>query len=312
MNLIGFVVSIIVLTIGLAGNTLLFIVFTTKQMKKQASSNVYRALAVIDSFYAMLRLSQSIFTTIGSSKNLFFEDEPKVLKISYVACKIFGYLNPAVGPISGHLLVFMSFERYFSIAKPKHFIFKFIKRKNVEKSIIITLFIFNFILYLPWLLQPYTTIDSSLNQTASKNNKTASCKYLDVNIQRIILSIDMLNLSILPFVLMFILSIMLIYTVIKARKRSMVLSDQQEKARLLKDIKFSVTLIFLNIAFVSFNLPISLSHIFEVENQNLNPYYSFVYMLSYCVNFYILVLTNSIFRAGLVNLFTNFKLYSAT
>jgi len=291
METVFLVISILMLFIGLTGNTFSFAVFTTKKMQKILTHNVYRVLAIVDSFYLVLRITQ----------NFVSNNDAALKNISYLNCKLFSFINPAFGPISGWLLVYISLERFVSISLPR---FKFLQKKYVETSIVLAIFFYNILLYIPFEI--YT---SYMNKTIENSNKTKFlCRFKDKNTEQVLLTIDLINLSLLPFGLMFILSIMLIYTIFKSRKRLTGLNNQQENARLIKYIKFAVTSIFLNISFILLNLPFAFGNLSRDFLPYLYIVYSTnIYLFSYCINFYIFLATNSIFKKSFFNIFRKFR-----
>ena len=69
-----------------------------------------------------------------------------------------------------------------------------------------------------------------------------------------------------------------------------------------KDIKLSISLLFLNLLFLLLNLPIVTDQFLPFESDKYTIV-SYIYYTSYAVNFYILIFTNSLFRKEFYQLF---------
>ena len=124
-----------------------------------------------------------------------------------------------------------------------------------------------------------------------------------VNQENIYSWMDLLNLTILPFSLMIVFATLLIITIFQSRLRILRMSAIQDRNRLNKDIKFAVTSILLNFIFIILNLPICVANLFfEVFYSYYDAFLS-IYYISYCINFYILAVFNSVFKKELFLLF---------
>jgi hypothetical protein len=119
--------------------------------------------------------------------------------------------------------------------------------------------------------------------------------------------IDLVNSSLLPFFLMFFNSIFLSYCIFRARKRVIIgkvtfVAANTEKRKLKRDIRFTITLISLNIVFIALNFPINICLLSDCSNL----FFSITDTLYYCtyvVNFFIYFMANSIFRKEFLLMF---------
>jgi len=110
-------------------------------------------------------------------------------------------------------------------------------------------------------------------------------------------TLDLVNSNLVPFLLMFTFTNLLVYSVFKSRLRILRLNTPRDRVRLRKDIKFAVSSVFFNLFFVILNLPHSVYHLMFTNNQtNLHDGLYFFSLIGFCINFYILLVTNSIFR----------------
>jgi hypothetical protein len=117
---------------------------------------------------------------------------------------------------------------------------------------------------------------------------------------------DLVKLIILPFSLMIIFSILLIGSIFKARSRVDINDSIRKRKRFLKDVRFSISLISMNLLFILLNLPL------EILNFSIDDYVTFgelfvafvyIYYLASSINFYLILLTNKLFRKEFLLLF---------
>ena len=124
---------------------------------------------------------------------------------------------------------------------------------------------------------------------------------------------DLFNSTVVPFILMLILSIALIYIVRRSRhrvnrvKRMSILSVQSssntQSAR--RDNRLAVSVISLNIIFFVLNLPIVIFNIFSVNSEpsDLINYSVYVlYYTNYAIGFYAQLIVNIDFRNAFLKL----------
>jgi len=193
-------------------------------------------------------------------------------------------------PISPVLNVYISIERYISIAYPtkKYFLLK----NKIQLAYIIVSTLFNLLLYAPNGI--YFDLISVENQTV--------CNYVNLFWQETYGYIDLTNRIIIPSLLMIIFSILIIHTIFTSRSR--ISSNIRANRTFRKDVKFSVISIILNISFIVFNLPLSI--LLFLQNYWLYSYFSlfvFIYYTSFAANFYLIFLANSLFREGFYSIF---------
>jgi hypothetical protein len=165
----------------------------------------------------------------------------------------------------------------------------------------------NIIFYSP-ILNLLSLKPLSLNLTTSQEDGSAlfkddvKCDF-DSSVRWIIDLIDLINFAIVPFALMLIFSLLMIVTIFKSRLRILRLTNLHDKNRLKKDIKFAVTSIILNLFFIILNLPLCIQNFVEIENFYIEDINLCFYLSNFCINFYVLVASNSIIRSEVYNLF---------
>lgn len=123
---------------------------------------------------------------------------------------------------------------------------------------------------------------------------------------------DLFNSTVVPFILMLILSIALIYIVRRSRhrvnrvKRMSILSVQSSSTQSTRrDNRLAVSVISLNIIFFLLNLPIVIFNIFSVNSEpsDLINYSVYVlYYTNYAIGFYAQLIVNIDFRNAFLKL----------
>ena len=116
-----------------------------------------------------------------------------------------------------------------------------------------------------------------------------------------------INSQFVPFVIISVASIILVSYIFKIRKQiSSKNFSARENKRFLKDIKFSATILSLNLIWFLLNLPKKVLGFFIIDS-NIYAICFWAFLLSYGFNFYVLLATNSMFRADCMECFRNFK-----
>ena len=120
--------------------------------------------------------------------------------------------------------------------------------------------------------------------------------------QIIIANMDLANFFLLPFFLMLLFSILLISTILKSRNTMNSNNTARENQHSRKDIKLSISLLFMNLLFLLLNLPVEINQFLPFDSDKYTIV-NYIYYISYAVNFYVLLVTNSLFRKEFYSLF---------
>lgn len=112
----------------------------------------------------------------------------------------------------------------------------------------------------------------------------------------------------LPFSIMLAASAMTVRALVMSRGRvSDALESREKRHRRAKDIKFAVNSIVLDLLFVLFQTPISLTYFIDIPDQIV--YYKFylssaiLYFFNYTIPIFTYICSNSIFRRELLRMF---------
>lgn len=275
------ILPLIVLILGTFGNTIGFLVFSRKRFQKLSVRNVCRFLAVTDTI-CLIQIIEDYSTF-----------EPR--NFTNLTCQILRYFNFSLGPISSWVLVYITIERFISIAFPKQS--ALFKKRKYQISFVLIISFYNFAFYLPIplfvLLVAYSDASNSTNASQSY-----LCDFRTENSRRILSLLDLANSTLIPFALMFVNSTLIIYAIFKSRKKMMSTGPTNKANKSLKkDIRFAVTSVFLNAIFFILNLPICAIGILSIEFSVLFIQTTvYVYYSNFAVNYYIFFFFNSIFR----------------
>ena len=296
---VNFIVNGLIIVFGLFGNLVVLIVFSNKAFKKFPSRNIYRILVVFDSFaiiYVITNLFIMNFGIISQNYDLIW------FMSSEITYKIYIYFTSIFQ--SSYLLVFISIEKFISIRYPNN---KIIKKQILQTIIVLVIIICN--------LATYNYIFFfNIYKNQINNTSNVSTKPINEETVKTIGIIAIVYNTGLPFIIMLIFSILLIHTILKSRLRILRLTNQHDRNRLRKDIQFAISSIFMNIFFLIFYLPCCVALILECDT--FSELYINVFAplasLNYCDHFYILFLTNSVFRQRVLTLFQKSRSYQTS
>lgn len=280
-----FVFPIFVFVFGLVGNSLGLLVLMKRKrnLYKIGPIKIYIYLFLIDTFY-LFQILASISANGGHDISI----------INSLTCKVANYFNYSFATISPMLLVYLSFDRFIVIKYPHKSIYMR-KRINQLKFLIVVIF-FNLFYYSP-VLYYY-----DLNRVNRTSNETLFCGFANPRGQLIISLMDLLNRVLVPSALMFLSSNLIVCLIYKLRTRIIANFKPTEVNNFNRDIRLAVSSILMNLIFIVFNLPISITLFLPFEaNSFLITFY--LYYLSYAVNFYIILHTNQVYRHEALVLF---------
>lgn len=268
------------LILGLFGNITGLLVIKKKSLKNIGPRSTYVYLFLMDIFYLIQILVP--FLQYGFKID--------VQTISDLVCRLFNFSNYSLDTQSAMMLAYISFERLISIKYSSKV--SILRKEKTQLIYFLAIFIYNLVFYSPiiffYSLQSYADNSSNINYF---------CDFTSSNSQLILSNMDLVNRVVIPFFLMTLFTIILIDFIFQSRKRIIKNYSSKQNKTFQKDIKFAVTSIVLNIVYVLFNLPVSI--VIFVPNYYLYITYHlflFLFYSSYAVNFYIILLTNSLVR----------------
>jgi hypothetical protein len=215
--------------------------------------------------------------------------------ISSIACKLYNTFFYGIDALSPWCLAYITVEKFISIAYSK----KVFKRKKTQVVFFLLLCLYNFIFHV--------NIPFSVD-ILIKDNITV-CNFINQEWKNIIIYMDIVNCVLVPFIIMISFASLLIGAIFKVRRRVNSNNNEREKRRLKQDIKFVISLLTMILFFIILQSPIEYATFlpgFPISDIYILT--SYAYFLTYSINFYILILTNNLFRKEFFSLFLKKKL----
>lgn len=260
-------IGILILIVGVTSNILGLIIFARKRFRKFSTRYIYITILAIDVTYVLFRVLMKLDWLRLTQSDL-------LCKLNLFI--VFGYF-----PTSSYLQSYVSFERFISIKYPR---VKFVKKISSQCVIITVTAVYSIGLYSPLFVW------TSSNKNNTNNCVMDSAEHLTIDL------IDLINTCLIPFILTSVFTGLLVHTIFKSRLAIIRMNNQRDRNRLKKDIKFAVSSVFLNILFFTFNFPACIVNTFFLSESDLMEVLDFLFYASFCINFYVLIFFNSIFR----------------
>ena len=290
------------------GNNLGLIVLKKADLINIGPRDTYRYLLSWDSFF----LLQIIVSYLE------FEYDIKLSTVSSLSCKLWNYFDYSLAPISSWLHVYISFDRLVSIQRPVwRFPLRFVFRISLIDIQINQLILFNLLRkkqnQLIWFLTVLIVCLAYYSPVAfcydliRTDTSNRTCDFTNNNAVYLVSYMDLVFRVILPFCLILVFSIMLSYSLFVSRNRIVENFLAEENQTFYKEIRLSVSIIYMNILYILIQLPVSIT-IFKIEFFDDPNFYltSYVFYMRYAVNFYIILCTNALFRKNFFGLFKKF------
>ena len=266
----------------LFGNMIVIKIFWSKRFAKLGCKRFLQLQAAFEMLSSLLIISYFVKSTFGI----------ELLVMSSFLCKLLRFFQFLLPAISSCFLVCVSVERVFSILYPSRLLFK---NTNFQIALSAAIIGFEILYYSPAIVG----IDIKNYQ-----NLTNICSFKTHSYKTIISTMDVINSTLIPFLVMFLSSISIIYSINYTRKRVMQKSATlKDRKRFKRDLQFSFTIIFINIGYMIFNLPICvLQYLGEYDLLVFVALDVFFY-LQYVYNLFMHISFNSLFRKELLTLF---------
>ena len=263
----------ILIPFGTIFNSLNLILFSSKKLSKVSISFMIRLLAINH----ILNLINFGFWSFDGLNRQNLDSSTVLL------CKIISINSYLFLASNSWILVFISFDRLIMILypkKPKIFRYKYF---YVFTSLII--YAYNFLFYIPTLIF-FNLIE--LNDI----NKTF-CIILDPKYEKMIILMDFFNSIILPFGLMFFLSVFIIISLKNSKNKILDVTNIALKKN-HRHLKFSITILALNLVFLFLMSPYAIAYI--LKDENTKDFANFFMALYSTIDFFIYMATNSLMR----------------
>ena len=279
---------ITIVSIGLIGNILSFIIFSRKTFRNNSISTYCRALAISE-LLLIVQLILDVYELVYNNH---------LHNVSDGACKIMYYLSIQYGAIPGWILAAFSIDKMLSIRTHQILL---LKDKRFQWSVVAVIAILNLIFYVEILIS-LRLVPIFFFPTPLFFCELATISYFFAFIIALIV-----ESCLIPFLIMLVSSIVTIRCLFKSRlivERFGNVDLQRRK----RDKKFAISSLILNVVYILLKSPFFVFYIIYAKNPFGNTYYffnvSFLLLLVNCsATFFVHLFTNSIFRREFFKLF---------
>lgn len=276
------ITRVVIVSAGFIGNLVSFIIFSRQTFRKNSISTYCQALAVFDCFNLM-----QLVVDVG----LLFYNVMLPFQ-SNAICKLYFYMSVGFSTIPGWILVAFSIDKMLSMRRSQ---IDLLKKKWFQWLLVAAIAIVNFLMYLevPIRLQlepiPYYPVLMYCELTTLSNYAAIIIMFL-------------VESCVVPFVVMFALSLFVIYTIYKSRK-AVERTSKVDQHRKTRDTRFAISSLTFNVLYVAFKIPLTVVYILEIYNITVSDYFMQLAMLMFFFNssasFFIHFASNSLFRREL-------------
>lgn len=294
--------SFFMFLLGFVGNIFTYKLYSSPTLNKNTLSLYFRALSISNNYQLLHMLRMTIIVKFNWDMRLYNDG----------MCKAVDYSQYAVNAVSAWILVIVSIDRFMNIAFPKRLAFLY---KRQFQWFLLGLLLTTQPVYYVFMTWSFELINvESIDPLTNETIFTPTC----VNNNAWLLSwMDLMNSTIVPFLFMTVTTILLIYFIRKSRNRiSNATNMSKERVR---DRKFAITSVSLNILFLILNLTPAtynlLAAYVTIQPPDLNFLLTYFIGMVFCtffaIDFYVQVIANSIVRDQFLLLF-GVKLVSVT
>jgi len=270
-----YVMPLVILSIGMPANIFgLIVLRDKKKLKSIGPLFMYRLMFIMDAGF----LSGILIYFMSKCFEI------TLYLASDLVCKLFFYYSYASKNLPPLVLVYIALDRFISI---KYYSKRFLLKKNTFQYLFIVLCVFfSFLYYIPVFFY-YKLTDQS--------NSTSECYLFGENSISFIY-MDM-SFLVLIFFLIFFFTFLMIHAIFSSRRRVSAQFTQRQNSNYIKDLRLTITSVIFNSFYVFLYLPILFYNYLFPNIRDLVFYSSlYLFFISNIVNFFILYLTNSIFR----------------
>lgn len=282
--ILGYILGPVIVSLGWLGNITGIIVLSKKNLDHLGPIIMFKTLLITDTIY-LINVLVVYLDSIGF----------KIITLSDVSCKLYAHMGLSIGCFSPLILAYISFYRFILIKYPSK---SLILKKNKTQFIYITsVFISCFVYYSP--IDIYAGIQEY-------NNSTMCLSFNSEKSKIIMFILDSAFRTVFIFVLMLIFSLLLIYCIISSRRRVFSNYTSSENRLFKKDLRLSISSIFLNLLYISLTVPVTLTtFVFTQSSHRITMLSYYVYYSNYSLTAYTLFASNFLFRRKLISLFRN-------
>ena len=280
-------ISVITIGIGFIGHIVSIIVFLRKPFRANSISTYCISLGIVECL-VLLRFAQNIA--------LIAYDINSLSDLSDELCKWIPYFITLLSSIQPFIMVVFSIDKLLSMSMRTRS-FPILKKKWFQLSIVAGIVLFNVAIYIyfPILIKRREVSPGRL-----------VCDQTATSLFALYITVLLIASLILPFVIMIITSVLTIRQLIKSRN-SIERVGNVGKERKLRDAKYAITSVTLNIMFIIFKMPYLVFFVLNAYLAYFDVYFfnisSFLFYFYTSSSFFVHLATNSVFRREFLLLF---------
>jgi hypothetical protein len=277
--------NIAIISVGIIGSILSFIVFNRKAFAKNSISIYCRALAIADSFMLF-----QLAVNIGMVFNV------NILILSNILCKLYFYASYGLSAIPGWILVAYSIDKLLCVSHQSAK-FQFLKKKSSQIAIVVIIVTFNCALYVEYPILVELVVPVGSNNVTEQCDATYMPYALEFNI------LYVLEANLIPFAIMIFSTIYTVRSIVRSARMNsnhLFVNERALARRRARDVKFAMNSIILNVLFIFLKTPATLIYVIKIEDFFTRYYWltscTIPFFLNYSITFFVHLITNSIFR----------------
>ena len=273
----------VILSIGLIGNVLTFVIFSRNRFRNNSISTYCRALSLFNSF----TVSQLVFYIVLLFSQVY------IYNYSDAICKIFYYLSIGYGAVPAWILVAFSIDKMLSVRTKSRQI-RILKNKRFQWSLVAVIFVINALIYIE--------IPIFLKRTEI----SPGYFFCDISLMpyfKAMIILILIQTCLIPFIVMSVTSIITIRLLLKS-SASIERAGKIDSVRRWRDKKYAVSSLTFNFMFTTLKLPIVVVYIRIAYDYNVDLYFYqcayFFLFVNASSDFFVHIATNSLFRREFV------------
>lgn len=274
-----YIIPQLVFFVGILGNLLGLIASFGKRFQKVGPSYIYRYLFLFDTLYLLTFLKTNLQYSYGIDLSI----------RSRFVCKTYTYFLNSIASMPPMLLVYISIERFLCLNYPEQNVM--LRNYEHQTVYLITIVVFNFLFYSP-ILYIY-----DINETLENIRE---CSIKKPNSERLPFYMVLTNRIFFPFLFLFISSLLLVYVIVKCKKRVPANFTQKENLNFKRDSKLAYTSAVFNLIYICLNLPVVLLYFILSYSDFVVQITANLIMINYSIKFYLIMILNYQFRKDLI------------
>lgn len=274
--------------VALSGNLISYLVFSTKKFTNNSISTYCRSLALVES----LTLTQLVIDVYYELFNEYLQYKSDFL------CKTIAFLTTEYGAIPGWILMAFSLDKMLNMRRK---VLPIMKKKRFQWLIVYSIIIFNLLFYV------HTIFLFKLTPSNINNQTVLTCDVYSTKFTYVVLIASLLQSSLIPFIIMFITSVLIISSLCRSRDSLERFTNRTYRNRRIRDRNYAISSLVLNFKFILFRIPMFVYYGLNALNIDQSDYFfqfSFLlYFLNSTMTFFIHFASNLFFRQEIFNFF---------